>query len=385
MKHLLITDRFLPHAGGSRLYYYNTFLRFPPTDSTVVLTTPEKDSEAFDKTCDLEIIRAERRQSGNLKFLRMQDAPYYSDVFKMADQIIKRRNIDVVHCGEPLPGALVAFWLRRKRRVPFITYAHDEPLGPPTRLQPRLRGGLFRAGNGLVAVCNYAYERIFEEKINPKKVLLAQPGVDLERFSPGAPKEEIGRDLLKDKRPVLLTVGRLEQYKGHDCLLEAIAILLRKGVELTWVIVGAGPNEGQLRDAIKNMELDEYVFMAGKVTDEELVDLYRAADVFALMPRMCDGIAREGFCISYLEAAACGVPVVGSAIGGTGDSIIHEKTGFRICPENTGEVADKILLLLNDGKLRKKLSVNSREYALNFTWERTAEKVWAFTKGIVTG
>jgi len=385
MRHLLITDRFLPHIGGSRLYYFNVFSRFPAADERIVLTTQEPYSDEFDGTTDLEIIRVHRRRAAKLKFARMQDAPFYMELLDATDRIVKTRGVDVIHCGEPLPGAAVAFWLRRRRGVPFVTYAHDEPLGPRTRLQPAVRARLFRASNGVIACCTYAYKRVIEERISPARLILAQPGVDSTCFSPGEPDESLKVELKKATGPVLLSVGRLEKYKGHDQLMRAVAILKEKGLEFTWVIVGDGPQRNALVEGARECGLADSVIFEGKVSRERLVGLYRAADVFALAPRPHEGIVREGFCIAYLEAAACGVPVVGSAVGGTDDSVKDGVTGFLVDPGDENALAERIERLLADEALRARMARAAREHALRFTWERTARKIRRFAEEIVSG
>ena len=375
----------MPHIGGSRLYYFNVFTRFPASDEKIILTTEEPDSEEFDRRTSLEIIRLQRRRASTWTFLRIQDAPFYRDLLNTADRIVKRRSIDVIHCGEPLPGAAIGLWLRRRRSVPFVTYVHDEPLGPRTRLQPAVRRRLFRASDGVIACCNYAYERVTAERINPRKFVLAQPGVDSTQFSPAKPNKDFEKRLKGARKPVLLSVGRLELYKGHDRLLRAVSILSQKGQDISCVIVGSGPQRKTLEETARALGLSGSVVFEEKVSTERLISLYRTADVFVLVPRRLGGIVREGFCMAYLEAAACGVPVIGSAIGGTGDSVKDGVTGYRVDPEDENALAEKIALVLGDAPLRARMSRAARKHAREFTWERTAQRIRKFAEKVVSG
>ena len=185
VNHLLITDRFLPHIGGSRLYYYNVLQRLPDGDASFVLTTEEPGQETFDVRAPMRITRCKIRTAQWLRSLRLQALPFYRDLYRQAGRIVAEESIDVVHCGEPLPGGLVGRLLRRIRHTPLLLYVHDEPLGPPTRLQPRLRASLFRSADGVVAACKFAYQRALEIGVSESRLLLAPPGVDCVRFSPG--------------------------------------------------------------------------------------------------------------------------------------------------------------------------------------------------------
>lgn len=118
--------------------------------------------------------------------------------------------------------------------------------------------------------------------------------------------------------PVILTVGRLDDrkgYKGHDRIIPIIARLKARGHPARYLIAGEGPDRPRLERMVSEAGIEELVTFLGFVPDEDLPDLYRAADVFALPS------TGEGFGIVFIEAMACGTPAIGLDVGGALDAL----------------------------------------------------------------
>src|SRR5262249_7047051 len=148
--------------------------------------------------------------------------------------------------------------------------------------------------------------------------------VDLHRFRPQP------RDPLLAKRydvasgPVIMTTGRLEateRYKGVDEVFTAIPRLLTRFPTLKYVIVGDGSDRARLEDLAHRMEISEHVIFAGRIPETETVAHYNLADVY-VMPS-----TGEGFGIVLIEAAACGVSVIGSLVDGSQEALLGGQLG----------------------------------------------------------
>jgi phosphatidylinositol alpha-1,6-mannosyltransferase len=175
---------------------------------------------------------------------------------------------------------------------------------------------------------------------------------------------------------ILLTVGRLDERKGHDSVIRSVHRLRDKYPGLVYVIAGDGGYLNPLKQMVANLNLEERVRFLGAVDDKELASLYQKCDIFVLANRAV-GRDSEGFGIVLLEAQATAKPVITGSDGGTGDAMIPEVTGFRVnCqdPENPAELAQAIDLLLESPQLRSSMGQRGREFVLDkFDWSRVSK------------
>jgi phosphatidylinositol alpha-1,6-mannosyltransferase len=202
-------------------------------------------------------------------------------------------------------------------------------------------------------------------------------GCDLEVFRPlpatvAATRRRYG---LPADRPVVLTVGRHVPRKGHVRVLEALAGL---AAPVHWLVVGRGPTRGALAEAIESSRMRGRVSLVGAVSKQELALLYNACDVFVLTPStriIGDGLDSEGFGLVYLEAAACGKPVIGSEAGGCGEAIVHGCTGFLVPPDDAGAIAEALGRLLGDAGLARQFGQSGRALVrASGGWRRLARE-----------
>lgn len=160
--------------------------------------------------------------------------------------------------------------------------------------------------------------------------------VDLERFTPGGRDPELVNRYGLQGKKVLLTVARLnaaERYKGIDEVLEIMPELCRKFPEVLYLIVGEGDDRARFGDKAESLGIGQHVVFAGYVAEEEKVDHYRLADVYVMPGR------GEGFGIVYLEALACGVPVV----AGHGDA--SDEVAAKIGSDRIVNAAGKLEIM----------------------------------------
>lgn len=243
-------------------------------------------------------------------------------------------------------------WLSRRE---YVVMAHGNevmqyPAEPRFEARRVLRRLVLEGARRVV--CNSRYtERLTLEAAPRAQTVVIHPGVDLERFRPpanGADPRALF-DLPHDKR-VVLSVARLASNKGHDVILRALAAMpgpLR--TNLVYVIAGAGPHERALRHLAAALDVDRQVRWLGFVDDARLPALYGAADLFALCTRE-DARERgvEGFGMVFLEAQACGVPVLGTEAGGIPDAIEEGEGGWLTPPDDATGVRYHLEALARD-------------------------------------
>jgi phosphatidylinositol alpha-1,6-mannosyltransferase len=176
--------------------------------------------------------------------------------------------------------------------------------------------------------------------VDPHLVKILPNAVD-NKFTPGPVSEEMKSRLNIVDEKVLLTVGRLastEAYKGQDRVIRALPDIISKIPDVMYLIAGEGDDKPRLQSLVEALSVEAHVQFLGRIDDEELVALYRLANLF-VMPS--DG---EGFGIVYLEAMACGCPALGLTAGGTIDTLGNSPIG-HVC--NNESMPRVIVHLLN--------------------------------------
>lgn len=242
---------------------------------------------------------------------------------------------------------------------------------------------IYRRSRGIVACSESVRERLIRFGVTPEKIKVLYPGVDLDSYhSLEVPQEYLERNQLAGRR-ILLTVGRLVERKGHDQILRALPKIIQNFPDALYAVVGIGPHETKLRKEVRRLKLENHVRFLGKVSEEALVFLYNACRVFVMPSReISEGGHIEGLGIVYLEANACGKPVMGGRSGGVAEAIQEGETGFLIDPENPEEIAEKVTFLLSHPETARQMGARGlRRVKENFNWDRYTEEAYQFLLG----
>ncbi len=236
----------------------------------------------------------------------------------------------------------VADQLQRLRGIPYWTIAHGVDAWNIDN--PKLQQALHHADR-ILAVSGYTRDRLLKEQnLDPEKVFILHNTFDSSKFKP-APKPTylLERYQLKPEQPIILTVARLsasEQYKGYDQIIRAIPKIRSMIPDVHYIIVGKGDDKSRINQLITELKLENCVTLAGFVPDAELCDYYNLCDIFAMPSK------GEGFGIVYLEALACGKPVLGSNQDAAIDALCHGKLGALVNPDDVDEIAQTITQIL---------------------------------------
>ena len=194
-------------------------------------------------------------------------------------------------------------------------------------------------------------------------------GVDTNLFS-RSEKVDIIRKKYEIDGNVLLFVGRLIRVKGVYYLIKALPEVLKQHPKTKLLIVGSGPEKRRLMQLSAELEIINKVVFIDEVLQEDLIPLYSIANILVL-PSIIDVTGEtEGLGVVLLEAMACRVPVIGSDVGGIRDIIIDGETGLLSEQKNSDSLAEKIIQLLSDEQLRKKVIENGFKLVKDkYTWE----------------
>lgn len=225
------------------------------------------------------------------------------------------------------------------------------------RLEGRLaREGLRRARK-VFSISGYTKERLQTQL--PElggRVELLPCTVDAERFTPGAKSPGLVERYDLEGKQLILTVGRLsheEGRKGFDTVLRALPRILLHRPDVKYMIIGKGEHLHHLRARAEELGVRDSVIFAGFVPDEEIVAHYNLCDVFVMPSK------QEGFGIVFLEALACGKPVIAGDRDGSKDALLGGELGLLVDPDDTDHVARAVLSVIN-GEVDKQYRNGSR-------------------------
>ncbi|OFW63462.1 MAG: hypothetical protein A2Y74_08410 [Actinobacteria bacterium RBG_13_63_9] len=294
-------------------------------------------------------------------------------------EIMIRERPHIVQLATAYDGNL-GLWLRRWLKLPFVVYAYGNEILGVTQQEdwgkPRL--ALQRADR-VLAISRFTADLVQKAGVDPNRIEILPLGCDVHHFRPLPAKTEWRQRLLGDRyqNRVILTVGNLVPRKGHDVVLRALPRLRETIPDITYLIVGDGPNRPHLEGLAEAMALRDCVVFAGQIPDRDLPDIYALSDVFAMPSReQLDKCDVEGFGLVFLEANACGKPVVAGRSGGIPDAVIDGVTGFLANPHDPDDIASAIKRLLTDDDLATRMGRQGRVRVVNdFTWQRVGDRV----------
>jgi glycosyltransferase involved in cell wall biosynthesis len=211
-------------------------------------------------------------------------------------------------------------------------------------------------------------------------VHLAYHGVDVSRFCELRPSDSPrGKEI-----PLILSVARLCEKKGLEFLIEACRMLVDRGVAVRCWIVGYGPLEHKLQQMVVSLSLQDRVSLLGKMTQDQLSQVYPQADLFVLPCQILENGDRDGIPNVLFEAMVCGVPIISTNIPGVCELIEHQKNGFLVEQRNARALADAMELLIGSPDLRSRLAREGRHTVLeSFTQESSARNVYNILSSVV--
>jgi phosphatidylinositol alpha-1,6-mannosyltransferase len=178
---------------------------------------------------------------------------------------------------------------------------------------------------------------------------------------------------------VLLSVGFLIKQKGHETAIRALPSLVKEWPDLRYLVVGDGPERGRLESLAAELGVAANVSFLGRVPEAELLAAYKAADVYVQPSVVVDGVT-EGYGISFVEAGAAGLPVVGGRCGGVIEAVVDGVTGFLVTPGDAPDFARAVSTLLRDGDLRRRMGDAGKRLAEERTWDKTLVPVLALDR-----
>jgi len=369
-RYLLVTYDFPPSFGGIAAYYKGLVDHFP--DGKIAVFTVRREREV-----DLGVPTFRVRERGISRYYTWYDG---------MKEIHNQFPFDVILCGNFSVLSYPVFLFHKSFGVPYFLFFHGNDilrvhrnlkLNPLKRL---MLFPIFKCTAGVVANSQFTcrlVDRVFP--LRRKNTLVLHPGVADEFLGIRGRAAPFSRGTI-----TLLTVARLAWRKGIHIVVKALS-LLSGDFPVRYEVVGRG-NKAPLEELIRRIGMEGRVTLRGFVGGEELMDIYRNADIF-VMPSLYDG-ARcevEGFGIAFLEANAFALPVLGSRTGGIPEAVLDGVTG-RLVPQDFTEedVADVLRWMIEHRDESIEMGMHGYERVnRDFSYTKKASELIAFAEDAV--
>jgi glycosyltransferase involved in cell wall biosynthesis len=315
---------------------------------------------------------------------RIRFFSYLTSAF--ARQLFRRRPGQVLHVNQFYLQVPLSIWVGRLRGMRVVIGVHGSGVVGDIQRLERLPLGLGRwilrvgrSADAMISLTDEMTQELLTAGMPPKRVVQIPNGVDCARFAPVASERRVAlraQCALPADRPLVLFVGRFAYQKAVDVLLRAWKKLHERCPEALLVLSGAGPLKAEMEALSHELGLDDAVRFLGWT--DQMLPLYQTADLFVLSSWS------EGMSIALLEAMACGLPPVVTAVPGNTDLVTQEHNGLLFPPGDEEALAAALERMLSDSALRARLAAAAREtitsqYSveqMNQRYVRLYQQVW---------
>lgn len=297
-------------------------------------------------------------------------------LFRALDKKIDLKAYDVYHADAALPTGQAMMLASKKYNIPYVVHGHglDVFLDVSYKEKKNCKKiadesvKIYKNSNAVIGVSQKVINNVLKKADINEKAYVAYNGVDVSLFRPYEHT---------NKKIIISSIGNLIPLKGHKYLLEAVAMFNEKFPdEVLLRVAGKGYLEEELKKLADQLNISEIVSFIGYIPYEKVIDEMRNSDIF-ILPSYYEALG----CV-YLEAMACGIPVVGCKNNGIDEIIENKHDGYLVDEKDAKQLLD-ILELLRDENIRKSIGENARRKAEQYTWIHSAESVKRVYENIV--
>ena len=361
-KVLLVTNDLGPRAGGIETFVLG-LIEGLPKDSLIIYTSSQKGDKAFDAQLLEKFGAVVIRDRAKM----LLPTPR---ITRKAVKILKQQQIKNVWFGAAAPLALMAEKLRSAgaSNIVALTHGHEVWWAKIPILKSLLKK-IIKDVDHLGYLGDFTKGEIAKISNQPQKFLQIAPGIDTEHFAPKSARGDLIEKYRLDGRRVIVSVGRLVHRKGQDELVKAMPKILEQFPDAILLFVGEGPIKQMLFNSAKQLGVLPKVVFAGRVSHHDLPDYICLGEIFAMPVRSrFSGLEVEGLGIVYLEASACGLPVIVGNSGGAVDAVLDKKTGLLVDGTKSDQIAQSICELLANPERAKQMGQAGRDWVIK-NWQ----------------
>lgn len=369
---LVITNDYPPRPGGIQSYIESYLSYLDPEDVCVLASTFRgQESADYDAAHPYHVERVPTEM--------LLPTP---QVTRRAVELAAEWEAETVWFGAAAPLAVMSGALRGGTVRHIVASTHGHEVGwsmlPPARAALRYIG---EHCDAITYVSDYTRGRMAAAFGRNARLVHAPGGVDTSRFTPQGDAAAIAATRaglgLAEGEKMILCLSRLVPRKGQDVLVEALPEIRSRIPGARLVLAGGGPYRKDLEKLAARCGVADAVVFTGRIPAEQVVALHQAADVFAMPARTRGaGLDVEGLGIVYLEASACGVPVVAGRSGGAPETVVDGVTGTVVDGGRPGPVAAAICRILDDDRLAVQMGRAGRAWACEkWSWDELGSRM----------
>lgn len=374
MRVLFVTQDFPPDVGGIQTYSWEVAQHLCKLVSTLEVVAPDhSDASTVDDGTSFHTTRV----SGRADLLPITG---FGALCRRAYSL--QADVALHAQWQTVAASLVSRWTTGwPKRIACAAHGRELLLNPAEKIPglrqiyDRWRQANLTGCDLLFPVSRYTGGLLRSLGVPNDCIRVVPNGTDPNHFQ-AQDGSRIRESLRVNDAPLLLTVGRLVPRKGIDTVLQALPTIVESAPGVQYVIAGTGPDESRLKSMVERLGLQSRVHFVGYVDHDRLPAYYSAADVF-VMPARNNPPDVEGFGIVFLEANACGTPVIGARSGGMPDAIRDGETGLLVPPNNPSALATSATHLLTHPAEANALGQRGRARVVDeANWENVAKQIF---------
>lgn len=268
---------------------------------------------------------------------------------------LEGRDVQLLHTHFAWLSGAAAWIIARLLGMPFTVTVHAYEIYSTKNDLLRL---VSQQANRVVAISDYNRLQVARMCSLPAEAIsLVHCGVNLTGLQLDFPEQEKTQ---AENSLRILSVGSLVSKKGHTYLIEACHLLKERGIAFKCSMIGGGPDESALRNLIEARGLQNHVELLGARPHPEIIHAYHEHDVFVLASVVAPNGDRDGIPVVLMEAGAIGLPLISTEVSGIPELVRHDQSGLLVPPEDPQALAEAIMRLAHDPKMRSRLGDNAR-------------------------
>jgi len=300
--------------------------------------------------------------------------------------IIKSKKIDIINSHWIIPQGFIGAICNFLFGIPHISTIHAADLFGLEKLpfKRSLCDFIVENSDGIIVVSSYIRERLLN-LISPeligeveKKTRIIPMGVQTRLFYPRPNKDELKAAYCINSKYVVLFIGRFAEKKGIPYLIEAMPGIIRSMQNVSLILCGDGDLRKTYEKIVDALGMSEHIKFAGFVSDSEKIDYIGLADIIVIPSIIDKSGDTEGLPVVILESLAAGKPIIASDVSGIKDVIIDGFNGHLVSPQNSKQIEEKILMLLNNNTHREFISENALKTSENYDWSKIGDRMLTF-------
>jgi glycosyltransferase involved in cell wall biosynthesis len=354
---LLLNYEFPPAGGGAGFATYNIGRELVQMGIKVDVLTSRIEGETDGAILDgMRIYRVPSWRKGIHDCGLLGAYSYVGFALRKRYKLLKSTRYDLEHFFFSLPTGILSLSQMKRRKHPYVVSLRGSDVPGYDPFNPKLEKmhqilrpvtkRIWRNASAVVALSQGLKDIALKTAPN-QEIDVISNGIEINQFYPASTEK-------KQNVPLkLITVSRLLERKGIHHLLEAIA--KPDPLPVTLTVVGTGSYEDELRRICTKLDLDDRVNFTGFVRRDELPELYRQHDVFALPSQT------ESFGLVFAEAMSCGLPIIGTFVGGIPELVRNGIDGILVNPAESGEVRESLEIMLDNPEKRTAMGFAARQ------------------------